>query len=66
MKGVKMRVKPLSDNIKEPEKVLLSFLIRTKKGEYAAIDDSSLPYSRLKEETETTEYQEEEYYYGIC
>lgn len=33
---------------KKNEKVLLTFLKLMKKGKYAKIDDSSLPYLRLK------------------
>jgi len=46
------------------EKILLTFLKRTKDGKYAKIDESALPYSRLKVQREDT-YYEDEYYYGI-
>jgi len=36
---------------KEEEKDFLSFLELTKDGTYAKIEDSSLPYSRVKERT---------------
>lgn len=45
--------------------MLISFLKRTKEGEYAPIEESSLPYARLKEEAESVEVYEEEYYYGL-
>jgi len=45
--------------------ILIAFLKRTRNGEYAPIEDSSLPYARIKEETESAEVYEEEYYYGI-
>ncbi len=50
---------------KEKEQLFLSFLRQTREGKYAPIDESSLPYSRLKEETETIESLEEELYYGV-
>ncbi|PIY32997.1 MAG: hypothetical protein COZ07_03750 [Candidatus Infernicultor aquiphilus] len=46
------------------EKVLLTFLKQTRKGKYARIDESSLPYLRLKEQREE-DYSEDEYYYSI-
>lgn len=57
--------KPLDEKEKENERLLLSFLRQTKEGKYALIDESSLPYSRLNEETEFIESLEEEFYYGI-
>ncbi|HOV32595.1 MAG TPA: hypothetical protein PLX23_04450 [Candidatus Hydrogenedens sp.] len=45
------------------EKILLTFLKRTKDGKYAKVDESALPYSRLKVQRE--DYYEDEYYYGI-
>lgn len=50
---------------KVEEKALLTFLRRTKEGKYAPIDKSSLPYSRITEESESIESFEEEYYYSI-
>jgi len=47
---------------KEKE-VLLTFLKRTREGKYAKIDESSLPYVRLKEQRE--EIYEDEYYYSV-
>ena len=49
---------------KKEEKVLLTFLKQTRKGKYAKIDESSLPYSRLKEQREES-YYEDEYYYSV-
>lgn len=46
------------------EKTLLAFLKQTREGRYAKIDESSLPYSRLKEQREET-YYEDEYYYSV-
>ena len=51
--------------IKDTEKVLLSFLRRTKEGKYAPIEKSSLPYSRTVEECEAIESLEEEFYYSV-
>jgi hypothetical protein len=51
--------------LREKEKeVLLTFLKQTKKGKYAKIDESSLPYSRLKEQREES-YSEDDYYYSV-
>ena len=50
---------------KKEEQTLLTFLAKTKKGKYAKIEESSLPYARLKEEKEDIRTYEEEYYYGI-
>lgn len=52
------------ETIEEVE-IWIAFLKRTRAGEYAPIEESSLPYARIKEETESAEVYEEEYYYGI-
>lgn len=49
---------------KEEEKALITFLKRTKDGEYAKIDKSSLAYPRVKEQREPYN-NEEEYYYSL-
>ena len=54
-----------SKEAKDDKETLLAFLRRTKEGEYALIEESSLPYSRLNEETEILEFVEDEYYYSI-
>ena len=46
------------------EKVLLSFLKRTRDGKYAKIDKESLNYPRVDDQREES-YQEDEYYYSI-
>jgi hypothetical protein len=46
------------------EKALLTFLKQTQEGKYEKIDESSLPYSRLKEQREEP-YYEDEYYYSV-
>ncbi|MCD6134651.1 MAG: hypothetical protein J7J25_03960 [Candidatus Omnitrophica bacterium] len=50
----------------EKEKGFVRFLYLTKKGKYAQIDENSLPYSRIKEETEEIESCQEIYYYGLA
>jgi hypothetical protein len=60
-----MPQEPMKPVENEKERVLISFLIRTREGKYAPIDESPLPYSRLIEETETVEPIEEEFYYSI-
>ncbi|MFC1972382.1 hypothetical protein ACFLVE_03145 [Chloroflexota bacterium] len=60
-----MLEKPLVEKPGEQGALLLSFVLKTKEGKYAPIEESSLPYSRLAEERETLEVVEEEYYYGI-
>ena len=50
---------------KNKEEVLLSFLERTKEGTYAPIEESSLPYSRITEESQAIELTEEYYYYSV-
>jgi len=47
------------------EKALLTFLKQTREGRYAKIDESSLPYARLKVQREKTYEDEDEYYYSI-
>ena len=51
------------EQIKETE--LLTFLRRVKDGEFAPIEKSSLPFSRMGEDTEFIKVCEETYYYGI-
>jgi len=46
------------------EKALLTFLKQTREGKYAKVDESSLPYSRLKEQREEP-YYDDEYYYSV-
>ena len=49
---------------KELEAELRRFLKRTKDGEYAKIDKSSLAYTRVKEQRESY-YNDEEFYYSL-
>ena len=46
------------------EKAMLTFLKQTQEGKYAKIEQSSLPYSRLREQREEI-YYEDEYYYSV-
>ncbi|MHB8278691.1 MAG: hypothetical protein ACYDIA_13700 [Candidatus Humimicrobiaceae bacterium] len=45
--------------------IMLNFLEKTKNGEYAKIEKSSLEYTRINEQTESINSSEEEYYYSI-
>jgi len=47
------------------EEILLTFLMKTKDGNYAQIEESSIPYSRITEVSETIEPLEEKFYYNI-
>jgi hypothetical protein len=44
--------------------VIIKFLERVKEGEYAPIEESSLPYARMNEKRIIIE-EEDNYYYGI-
>jgi hypothetical protein len=57
-----MKTEKKEKEIIEEEKVLISFLKATKEGKYAKVEETSLPYSRIKEETVIIE---DEYYYSI-
>lgn len=47
-------------------KALLTFLKQTREGKYAKIEESSLSYSRLREQREEPYcYEEDEYYYSV-
>jgi hypothetical protein len=46
------------------DEVLITFLKRTKNGEFASIEESSLPYARMKAKRIVYE-EEDQYYYGI-
>ncbi len=47
------------------ERMFMSFLGRTKDGEFAPIEETSLLYLRMNEQTEFIEDVEEDYYYCI-
>lgn len=63
------RVKTMEETRKKHEKeyiVLVRFLKLAKNGKYAPIEETSIPYARMREETEVIEnHGEDEYYYGI-
>lgn len=46
-------------------KALITFLNLTKEGKFAPINTDSLAYTRIKEETDLTDYLDEEYYYSL-
>ena len=46
------------------EKILLTFLKRTRDGKYAKIDKESLNHPRVDDQREES-YQDDEYYYSI-
>jgi hypothetical protein len=50
---------------KDELEILLTFLEYTKEGRYSPIEESSLSYARIKEETNLVELHEEDYYYSI-
>jgi hypothetical protein len=49
----------------EEGRIILSFILKTKNGDYAEIEESSLPYSRITQERESIEITDDEYYYSI-
>lgn len=49
----------------EEGNTLLTFLRDVKDGRYGPIEESSLPYARIKEETVLIDMEEEDYYYSI-
>jgi len=57
---------PRSQKPDEELKFLLEFLERTREGKYAVIEKTSLPYSRMTEETDFIESIDGDfYYYGV-
>lgn len=50
---------------REEYNTFVEFLKRTKDGKYAPIEKTSVPYIRIKVETEVVESYEEEYYYSL-
>jgi hypothetical protein len=53
-----------SEQVQIDENVLLTFLQRTKDGEYAEVEKSSFPYCRITVQREEIYDDEEEYYYS--
>jgi len=59
-----MRKRQLVEAHKEEK--LLKFLKLTKAGRYATVEESSLPYARVKEEREEdVDIYQEDYYYAL-
>jgi len=44
---------------------ILTFIKEVKEGKFGKIEESSLPYVRIKEETSFIDIEEEDYYYSI-
>lgn len=59
----KTKTKKLNKTKSKELKVLLTFLKRTKEGGYATIERSSIPYSRLNEQSDSG--IEDLYNYGL-
>ncbi len=59
-KNIQNLAAPMGD-----DKALLKFLKQTKDGKYAQIEKSSLNYTRIEQETEHYDINEDEYYYSI-
>jgi len=58
-------MKEENNNIEE-NKIVLRFLKRVKKGVYAPIEESSLSFTRVKEEPESVESDDiDNYYFNI-
>jgi hypothetical protein len=49
----------------EDGNTLLTFIGEVKEGKFGPIEESSLPYARLKEESAFIDVEEEDYYYSI-
>jgi len=47
------------------QQILVTFLNRTKAGEYSKIDERQLQYSRINAQREETYCEDEEYYYTV-
>lgn len=56
--------KRMREKREKEEKALITFLKRTKDGEYAKIDERQLAYPRVKEQREPS-YDDEGFYYSI-
>jgi hypothetical protein len=53
------------EKIRNEEEVLLTFLKRTAEGEYATIEEASLPYARIQAQAEVIPIFDEDYYYSF-
>lgn len=49
----------------ESGSTILTFITEVKEGKFGKIEESSLPYVRIKEETTYIDVEEEDYYYSI-
>ncbi len=54
----------MKQTAKKEKEALLTFLRKTREGQYAKIDKNALSLSRVKEQREA-DYSEEEYFYSI-
>lgn len=50
--------------MEEDCKIIIKFFERVKEGEYAPIEESSLPYARMNEKRIVID-EEDNYYYGV-
>lgn len=56
----------IKKGVKSEEAAQLLFLRETKKGKYAPIEESSLPYARMGDREDIVTFiEEEDYYYSI-
>ncbi len=49
----------------ESGNAILTFIKEVKEGKFGKIEESSLPFVRIKEETVSIDIDEEDYYYSI-
>lgn len=57
---------PLGEEVEAKLSILLEFLERTKDGKYAVIEKSSIPYARMRQETDYIDLGNEcHFYYGM-
>ena len=61
----KTTIEETKERHREEYNAFVEFLKRTKDGKYAPIEKTSVPYIRIKVETEVVESYEEEYYYSL-
>ena len=61
----KTTIEKTKERHQEEYKAVIEFLKRTKDGKYAPVEKTSVPYKRIKAETEVVESYEEEYYYSL-
>jgi hypothetical protein len=61
MKNKSLKIQKKAERTKEKQ-ILFKFLKRTKSGEYASVEKSAAPYSRIDEQTEVVD---QVYYYGL-